>query len=108
MNNFNTFSNKAYNNYILNENKLISFYINKGEISYTESLFNGINKTFKIDLNLIEAEDIKISNETNPEGTFHWYLNNYYTIGVQKIKNNKALEKKNKRVFYITNFEIRN
>ena len=76
MNNFNTFSNKAYNNYILNENKLISFYINKGEISYTESLFNGINKTFKIDLNLIEAEDIKISNETNPEGTFHWYLNN--------------------------------
>ena len=108
MNSFNTFSNRAYNNYILNENKLISFYVNKGEISYTESLFDGINKTSKIGLNMISKEDIKISNETNPEGTFHWYSNNYYTIGVQKIKNNKAIQKKNKRIFYITNFEIRN
>ncbi|MFL3000737.1 MAG: hypothetical protein ACJZ0Y_01045 [Cytophagales bacterium] len=108
MNSFNTFSNRAYNNYILKENELMSFYINKGEISFKEFSFSGENKTFKIDLNMIDAEDIKISNETNPEGTFHWYLNNYYTIGVQKIKNKKAIEKKNKRVFYITNFEIRN
>ncbi len=35
---------------------------------------------------MIDVEDMKISNETNPEGTFHWYLNNYYTIGVQKLK----------------------
>jgi len=108
MNGFNTFSDRSYNNYILKENKLFSFYINKGEISFTESSFNGKNVTFKSDLNMVDKEDIKISNETNPEGTFHWYLNNYYTIGVQKIKNKRSIEKKSKRVFYITNFEIQN
>ena len=110
MNSFKTFYNKPYNNYILNENELYSFYTNKGEISLTKFSFDDIrkNETIKIDLDMINDENIKIITETNPEGTFHWYLNNYYTIGVQKIRNKKEIEKKNKRVFFITNFEIQN
>ena len=110
MNSFKTFYNKPYNNYILNENDLFSFYTNKGEISFTKYSFYSIkeNETVKIDLDLVSDEDIMISTETNPEGTFHWYSNNYYTIGVQRIRNKKEGEKKNKRVFFITNFEIRN
>ena len=43
--------------------------------------------------------EVIIKTETNPEGTYLWYENNYYSYGVQRLK-------KNKRVFFISNFEI--
>ena len=62
----------------------------------------GFNNNLKYDskINLQSNDnDFIIKTETNPEGTFYWYKNNYYSYGVQRLK-------KNKRVFFISNFEI--
>ena len=48
-------------------------------------------------------DNIIIKTETNPEGTRHWFNNNYITYGIQKLKLKNG---KNKRVFFITKFEI--
>ena len=82
--------------------------MSKGYFNY--GLVNKINNkfTFKsIPLILKYKNDIIKETENNPEGTNLWYNNNYYTYGIQKIKNtlnNKV--KVNRRVFFISNFEI--
>ena len=61
----------------------------------------------RVTLTINDARNFIKETENNPEGTNLWYSNNYYTYGVQKIKNtlnNKV--KVNRRVFFISNFEI--
>ena len=97
--NLNTFYKSSYKNYILNDNSLIEFYVNKGVINIMKKGFNN-NLKYDSKINLQSNDnDIIIKTETNPEGTFYWYKNNYYSYGVQRLK-------KNKRVFFISNFEI--
>ena len=82
--------------------------MSKGYFNY--GLIDKINNKFSfksIPLILKYKNDIIKETENNPEGTSLWYSNNYYTYGVQKIKNtlnNKV--KVNRRVFFISNFEI--
>ena len=57
----------------------------------------GFNNNLKYDskINLQSNDnDIIIKTETNPEGTFYWYKNNYYSYGVQRLKKNKELKTK--------------
>ena len=108
INNLNTFNKVVYFNNLIYKEKILSFYVSKGYFNY--GLVNKINNkfTFKsIPLILKNKNDIIKETENNPEGTNLWYNNNYYTYGIQKIKNtlnNKV--KVNRRVFFISNFEI--
>jgi hypothetical protein len=108
INNLNTFNKVVYFNNLIYKEKILSFYVSKGYFNY--GLVNKINNkfTFKsIPLILKYKNDIIKETENNPEGTSLWYNNNYYTYGIQKIKNtlnNKV--KVNRRVFFISNFEI--
>ena len=93
---------------LVHKEKILSFYVSKGYFNY--GLINKINNRFSfksIPLILKYKNDIIKETESNPEGTNVWYNNNYYTYGIQKIKNtlnNKV--KVNRRVFFISNFEI--
>ena len=99
INNLNTFYKLPYKNYVINNKNLIEFYVNKGIINiYKTELDNKSRIESSINLKSNENEII-IKTETNPEGTYLWYKNNYYSYGVQRLK-------KNKRVFFISNFEI--
>ena len=108
INNLNTFDKVVYFNNLIHKEKILSFYVSKGYFNY--GLINKINNRFSfksIPLILKYKNDIIKETENNPEGTSLWYSNNYYTYGVQKIKNtlnNKV--KVNRRVFFISNFEI--
>ena len=100
INNLNTFYKSPYKNYIVNNDSLIEFYVNKGIINVSKKKFNSISKvesSIKLQSN---DNEVIIKSETNPEGTYRWYNNNYYSYGVQRLK-------KNKRVFFISNFEIK-
>ena len=108
INNLNTFDKVVYFNNLVHKEKILSFYVSKGYFNY--GLVNKINNRFSfksIPLILKYKNDIIKETESNPEGTNVWYNNNYYTYGIQKIKNtlnNKV--KVNRRVFFISNFEI--
>ena len=89
----------SYKNYITKERNLIEFYVNKGIINIRDKAFES-NFFIESSINLeSNNDDLIIKTETNPEKTSHWYDYNYYSYGVQRIK-------KNKRVFFISNFEI--
>ena len=97
--NLNTFYNTPYKNYISKERNLIEFYVNKGIINIADKEFES-NFMLESSINLKSInDDVIVKTETNPEGTNHWYDDNYYSYGVQRLK-------KNKRVFFISNFEI--
>ena len=108
INNLNTFDKVIYFNNLIHKEKILSFYVSKGYFNY--GLVNKINNkfTFKsIPLILKYKNDIIKETENNPEGTSLWYNNNYYTYGIQKIKNTLNTRVKiNRRVFFISNFEI--
>ena len=81
--------------------------MNKGDIIY--SYFDYDNELMEsniLNITPIKKNDIILNTETNPEGTYLWYNNNYYTYGIQKIKSSELDIKKNRKVFFITNFEI--
>ena len=102
-----TFYNKPYKNYILRNDHIIDFYINKGKITLSKTEFqnsNNVNSTI-LDLN-IDGNNIVLKSETNPEGIINWYDNNYLTYGVQNMKRRGSSKIGFKRVFYISNFEI--
>lgn len=99
INNLNTFYKSPYVNYVIDYNNLIEFYVNKGIINISKKEFSYKSK-IESSINLISNKnEVIIKTETNPEGTYLWYKNNYYSYGVQRLK-------KNKRVFFISNFEI--
>ena len=107
INSLNTFYKKPYNNYTISKENVFSFYVNKGDIIY--SYFDYDNELMEsniLNITPINKNDIIVNTETNPEGTYLWYKNNYYTYGIQKIKSSELDIKKNRKVFYITNFEI--
>ena len=104
VNKFETFYRKPYYKYLISDDKIINFYVNKGKIFISK--FNSTTKKSKrnnISIHPRNKDNIVIKTETNPEGTRHWYSNNYITYGIQKLKLQNG---KNKRVFFITNFEI--
>ena len=104
VNKFETFYRKPYYKYLISDDKIINFYVNKGKIFISK--FNSTTKKSKrnnISIYPRNEDNIVIKTETNPEGTRHWYSNNYITYGIQKLKLQNG---KNKRVFFITNFEI--
>ncbi len=99
INSLNTFYKLPYKNYIIDKNNLIEFYVNKGIINISKNDFDNKSK-IESSINLkSNNNEVIIKTETNPEGTYLWYENNYYSYGVQRLK-------KNKRVFFISNFEI--
>ena len=101
-------NNKPYKNYILRDDHLIDFYINKGKITLSKTEFqnsNNVNSTI-LDLN-IDGNNIVLKSETNPEGIINWYDNNYLTYGVQNMKRKDSSKIGFKRVFFVSNFEIR-
>ena len=107
INSLNTFYKKTYTNYIISKENAFSFYVNKGDIIYSSFDYdNELMESNILNIKPIKESDIIINTETNPEGTYLWYKNNYYTYGVQKIKSSELDIKKNRKVFYITNFEI--
>ena len=107
INSLNTFYKKPYNNYIISKENASSFYVNKGDIIYSSFDYdNELIESNILNINPINKNDIIVNTETNPEGTYLWYKNNYYTYGIQKIKSSELDIKKNRKVFFITNFEI--
>ena len=103
-NKFDTFYKKPYYKYLISDNKILNFYVNKGKIFI--STFNKITKKTtrkNINISIKNEDNILIKTETNPEGLRHWYTNDYITYGIQKVKLKNG---KNKRVFFVTNFEI--
>ena len=107
INSLNTFYKKTYTNYIISKENAFSFYVNKGDIIYSSFDYdNELMESNILNIKPMKKSDIIVDTETNPEGTYHWYKNNYYTYGVQKIKSSELDIKKNRKVFYITNFEI--
>ena len=81
--------------------------MNKGDIIYSSFDYdNELIESNILNINPINKNDIIVNTETNPEGTYLWYKNNYYTYGIQKIKSSELDIKKNRKVFFITNFEI--
>ncbi len=103
----NTFYKKPYKNYILKNDQIIDFYVNKGKITLSRKKLFSKDKMDKavLDLNS-EKEFIVLTNETNPEGTIHWYNNNYLSYGIQKIKKRNTNKVSSDRVFFISNYEI--
>ena len=105
INDLNTFDKAPYFKSLIYKNDIIAFYINKGFFKYV--LIDGKKEIKTIPI-VTKYKDDKIKEtETNPEATKLWYNNNYYTYGIQKIKNTvKGDLKVNRRVFFICNFEI--
>ena len=103
--NLNTFEKVPYFNNLFYKDKIISFYVSKGFFKYVLIDENKEIKTLPI-MTKFKNDKIK-ETETNHEATKLWYNNNYYTYGIQKIKNTvKDDLKVNRRVFFICNFEI--
>ena len=105
INDLNTFEEAPYFKSLFYKNNILTFYINNGFFKYI--LINEKNEIKTIPI-ITKYKDDKIKEtETNPEATKLWYNNNYYTYGIQKIKNTvKGDLKVNRRVFFICNFEI--
>tara|TARA_B100001113_G_C20792783_1_gene484725 strand:- start:176 stop:637 length:462 start_codon:yes stop_codon:yes gene_type:complete len=107
INNLKTFDNKPYLNYIIKGNNLISFYVNKGIITLLKkNIVKNIKSKVGVFRLKVDENETVIKSETNPEGTFNWYKNNYLSYGIQNIKIKDQTQNINKRVFYISNFEI--
>lgn len=107
INNLKTFDNKPYLNYIIKGNNLISFYVNKGIITLLKKdIVKNIKSKVGVFKLKVDENETVIKSETNPEGTFNWYKNNYLSYGIQNIKIKDQTQNINKRVFYISNFEI--
>ena len=103
-NKFETFYKKPYYQYFISDDKIINFYVNKGKVSISTFHVN-TRKSIRNNVSIYpkNEDNIIIKTETNPEGTRHWFNNNYITYGIQKLKLKNG---KNKRVFFITKFEI--
>ncbi len=69
---------------------------------------NLIDKS-SIELSTLYKQDIIQESEKIMEGFQHWYGNNYFAHGIQKIKNKKDKDVKlNRRVFYINKIQLLN
>ena len=107
INNLKTFDNKPYVNYLINGDNLISFFVNKGIITlFKKDIIKNIKSQVEVFKLKVDENETVIKSETNPEGTFHWYSNNYLSYGIQNIKIKNPTQNIIKRVFFISNFEI--
>ena len=90
--------------------KIFLLYFHKGIIKLklihqNKNLFDKSS----IELSALNKQDIIQESEKIMEGFQHWYENNYFAYGIQKIKNKKDKDVKlNRRVFYINKIQLLN
>ena len=89
---------------------IVLIYFHKGIITLKKiNENNDLVEKKSYELTLLEKGDILLESEKIMEGFEHWYDNNYFAYGIQKIKNKKDKDVKlNRRIFYINKIQLFN